>query len=233
MLPSFVSVTVLSNELIGASIRSLKVRSTEALSYHPGQFFILRMRDEAGEAVERSYSAANWTTGEQLRFVIRIETHGHMSGLIDRLQEGDTFDIKGPFGTFGEVSAETQKLVMIAGGVGISPIHSMLQHWHEHGQQVPAQLFYGFRSGRDYLFREELEGYARQGKLRIFTAVSEADPEWTGAKGYIHELLEGRVFAPEATTEAYICGPPPMVKAAREQLYELGFERKMVHVEAW
>lgn len=230
---TFYTAEVLSNESVGEHVCYLKISPPKAFQYHPGQFFILRLRDGNGENIERSYSAANWDDSGVLEFVVRIEPHGQMSSMIDQLKEGDQIDIKGPFGRFGDVPADTKKLVLIAGGVGISPIRSMLQKTLSNGDEFPVQLFYGFRTGADFLFEEEIRTASEQDRIDVIPAVSEADEKWDGATGFIHESLEGKVFEPGEGVHAYICGPPPMVKAARQQLYDLGFERKAVHVEAW
>lgn len=226
----FQSALIVSNVSIGESVRHVILKPVAPLPYQPGQFFIVRLKDEQGEHIERSYSAANWGTSGTLEFVVRIEPHGKMSGLIDHLKTDDKIEIKGPFGKFGELHAETKKIVLIAGGVGISPIRSMIHQWDRDGKQRNAQLFYGFRTTKDFLFREELEAYQ---DLEILPSISEEDPNWSGAKGFIHEQLMGNVFPAESTTDAFICGPPVMVKAAREKLLELGYERKQIHVEAW
>ncbi|MDF2379117.1 MAG: FAD-binding oxidoreductase [Candidatus Gracilibacteria bacterium] len=230
---TFHTADVISNESVGEHVRYLVITPPTSFEYHPGQFFILRLRDANGENVERSYSAANWDDSGQLQFVVRIEEHGQMSSLIDKLENGDQIDIKGPFGRFGDVPDDTKKLILIAGGVGISPIRGILQKTVKNQDDFPVQVFYGFRTGDDFLFQDEIMTAAEAERVSVIPAISEADAEWTGNTGYIHESLEGTVVEPGEGVHAYICGPPPMVKAARQKLYDLGFERGAVHVEAW
>ncbi|MDP2691772.1 MAG: FAD-dependent oxidoreductase [bacterium] len=228
---------VLSNDLIGESVRHLVISTPEPIPYQAGQFFLMRLRDTEGNYVERSYSVANFDENGELRFVIRIDSKGHMSQLINALIPGDPVDIKGPFGHFGYQSLPElpQKLVLIAGGVGISPFYSMAQHSFLKQESFPIQLFYGFRRPDDYLFRTELEGFAEAPRLQIFPAISEEGeyPDWNGKRGYIGDCLDGDIFPPEPGTHCYICGPPVMVKATRDKLFELGFDRHHIHVEAW
>ena len=147
-MSAYLQASVLSNQSIGEQVRHLIITGDALPAYEPGQFFLLRMRDAKGELVERSYSAANWGVSDRLELVVRIESKGHMSGLIDSLEVGDHVDLKGPFGRFGLQSLEdpAQRLVFIAGGVGLSPLRSMLQKAAGEGFPVPIQLFYGFRS---------------------------------------------------------------------------------------
>ena len=145
-------------------------------------------------------------------------------------------DIKGPFGRFGypTLPEDTQKLVLIAGGVGISPLRSMLQKAVMDNSSFPIQLFYGFRNPQDYLFADELKTLSQSGRLEVLASISQGqDQEWDGMRGYISEALPEKIFSPEEGVNCFICGPPPMVKSTREKLFDLGFERKQVHVEAW
>lgn len=237
MTPVYHSSTILSNTLVGDQVRHLILKPEHALAYEAGQFFLLRLRHpQSGEYVERSYSAANFGPGETIEFVIRIESQGQMTSLIDQLVEGDQIDIKGPFGRFGsiDIPEDAQRLVLIGGGVGISPLRSVIQQQLQSDHPLPLQVFYGFRTPQDFLFQTELEAAAQQGRLQLVTAISqEGFPEWEGHRGYITEVLEGDLFPADPQTHAFICGPPAMVKATRQKLYDLGYQRPTVHIEAW
>ncbi|MDP3975992.1 MAG: FAD-binding oxidoreductase [bacterium] len=236
MEQTFVTAKIISNRLIGDAVRHLTVQPERQLDYEAGQFFLMRLRDDKGDYVERSYSASNFSNRESgIEFVIRIDPSGHLSPLVGRLAVGDTVDLKGPFGRFGLAMAkDLKKLVLIAGGVGISPIRSIIQKSFSLNEAYPIQLFYGFRNDNDFLFREELQKYASSGRLELVTTVSTNNgTRAEHGKGYIHLFLENRIFKPEAGVDCFICGPPAMVKETREKLLTLGFERGQIHLEAW
>lgn len=234
MTPAYHHAQLLSNTLVGEQVRHVVIRPDQALPYQAGQFFLLRLRHpESGEYVERSYSAANFGDGTSIEFVIRIEAKGQMTSLIDNLKEGESIDIKGPFGRFGlsELPEDAKALVLIAGGVGISPLRSMVQQLCSSDSEIPIQLFYGFRTPDDFLFQSELESID---SLQVVTSISEeAPPGWTGNRGFITEHLEETLLSAGPQVHAFICGPPPMVKATRQKLFDLGYDRGNVHVEAW
>ncbi len=232
----FYESQVISNEEVGAGVRHLIIKTSELLPYEAGQFFMLRLKDDKGTTVERSYSVANYNNSQEIEFVIRIEEHGQMTSLINLLQAGDSIDIKGPFGRFGfgALPDQFEKLILIGGGVGISPLRSMIQKSFQADDSFPMQLFYGYRTVKDYLFQEEFEKNAEDDRFTLFTAISEKEGAPDSAHiGYISDFLEGQVFEANAGTHVCICGPPVMVKATRAKLFELGFERGNVHVEAW
>jgi NAD(P)H-flavin reductase len=236
LLTSYQPAKIISNGLIGENIRHLLVKPQEPLAFRGGQFFLVRLRDPKGDYVERSYSAANYSSGDLIEFVIRIEPLGHMSRIIDTLKPGDSLDIKGPFGRFGfgALPEKFDRLVLIAAGVGISPHRSILQETFQSKDTFPIQLFYGFRTPVDFLFEKEFKTYAESGRLQIIPTISEPSfPGWDGLTGYVTDHFEGTMFEPAEGTHSLICGPPPMVKSTREKLFSMGHERKHVHVEAW
>ncbi len=217
MIPDhYYPAKIIHNQAIGEHVRWLRLETDEVITPEPGQFFMLRLANAEGELVERSYSIANFSNGKIFEFVIRIEPEGRMSSLIPQLKTGDRVHLKGPFGRFGFIPQGALKLCLIAGGVGIAPIRSIIQ---KYAAQFKIQLFYGFRAHHDFLFEQELQSYG-------FELI-------TNTGGYISDSLEGKIFAPDLATHTFICGPPPMVKATREKLFTLGFDRNHVHVEAW
>lgn len=235
--PAYQTAEVVANVSIGENVQHLTLKPHEPLPFEAGQFFLMRLKDSAGELVERSYSIANYSEGNLLEFVIRVEPQGHMSPLISKLHPGEVLDLKGPFGRFGfgALPQDCERLVLVAGGVGISPFRSMVQKSFQKQLKTPIQLFYGFRTPQDYLFADELKEFAESGTIQLLPSISDGDqyPGWEGMKGYVTDCFEGNIFEPLPGTHSLICGPPPMVKSTREKLFSLGFDRKNVHVEAW
>jgi len=229
----YTSAVVISNQPIGNQIRHLKIKADEPMPYEAGQFFILQLHHGSGECIERSYSVANFSNGPLIEFVVRIEAQGKMTQLIDRLTPGDQLSLKGPFGHFGSISDSIDQLILVAGGVGISPFRSILQKSFQRKETFPIQLFYGFRTPQDFLFREELEHYTSTGRLTLIPLASEGAIDGEGRTGFISDFLKGNIFSPKENTHCLVCGPPLMVKATKEKLLSLGFDRRQIHLEAW
>ena len=235
-MPSYHTAKVISNDLIGPKIRHLKIETSEQIKFEAGQFVMMRIRDDQGEFVERAYSIANYTESGPIEFVVRITPDGKMSQLIDDLRPRTQADIKGPFGKFGlnAITAGHDKIVLIAAGVGIAPMRSIIQRSFQRRDSFPIQLFYGFRASQEFLFQQEFEKYKSSGRFSLISAISEPGENNEGShKGYITGCLQGNIFLPDEKTQCFICGPPEMVKDCREKLYSLGFDRTQVHVEAW
>jgi NAD(P)H-flavin reductase len=205
------------------------------IPFRAGQFVLLNHTTADGSSIERSYSIANAPAKDNhLEFVIRLVPNGAMSTVIKTIRIGQEVTIKGAFGRFGEIGSDLKNgIICIAGGVGISPIRSIIQSQIASSNHPPLSLFWGFRTPKDYLFQSELEQYKAQGHLqRLEVSISDESSDWSGHKGYCHHLVQQqlRVVSEKAI---FICGPPPMVDETKKVLLEMGFNRKQIHLEAW
>ena len=134
----------------------------------------------------------------------------------------------GPFGDF-HVKPTDREMVYVGGGVGMAPLRAMIHQ--ELGQGTPRRIryFYGARSAADLFYSGEFEKLAAEHANFSWTpALSDPAPgdRWTGATGFIHEILRAEMSrhpAPE-DCEYYLCGPPVMISAVLATLKRLGVE---------
>ena len=124
--------------------------------------------------------------------------------------------------------------MFIAGGIGITPLMSMLRYMWDTRADVDVLLLYGNRTERDIVFRAELEQIA-QDKLPMLSVVhvlSEADDNWAGQTGYIDGDKIRRYCGGDLSSKAfYVCGPPPMMTAVIKMLRRLGVPTGSIHSE--
>jgi propane monooxygenase reductase subunit len=224
------SVTALTHD-----IRLLEVQLAQPMKFWAGQYVELTV-PEAG--VTRSYSmASTQTTPDRLQFIIRKYPEGAFSSLIDTtLQPGMALKLKGPFGSCFRREDRSGPMVLVGGGSGMSPLWSIL-HDHIHsGEQRPVRFFYGARSRRDLFFLDELKAIASLIEdFEFIPVLSHATPEcqWSGETGFVHEAVE-RILSAQALpgeTDAYTCGPPPMIDAVLPVLQRLGVAPENTHVD--
>jgi uncharacterized protein len=156
----------------------------------------------------------------------------------DTVREGDILDVKAPNGHFFMDLAEPRPAVLISGGVGITPMVSMLNAIIDSGAKTEVWFFFGARSSKDHIFKEFLEKAAAQHEnLRLNVCYSR--PEKTDVKGrdYQHQ---GRVtvdlfkqLLPSNNYEYYLCGPGPFMNTLTEGLTGWGVPEKNIHYEAF
>lgn len=192
----------------------------------------------------RAYSMANPPHEKDIiKLNVRIATPppgtesippGFGSSFIFGLKPGDKVQISGPYGDF--MAKDTDKeMCFIGGGAGMAPLRSHILHQLEginSGRKM--SFWYGARSVKEMFYHEEFTDLAeRYDNFTYHIALSSPEKEdnWTGLTGFIHtHLIDSYLKDHEDPTEIeyYLCGPPPMIDAVIESLYDLGVEDDMI-----
>ena len=218
--------TVVSNDKVTHDMRHLVLAlapAAEEFRFFPGQYVDLGIPDSEDT---RSFSMANISAKEsgQLEFIIKCYPGGLFSEFLDtRLAVGDELALTGPFGVF-TLRDSPAELVFVGGGAGMAPILSVLRSLAERDPTRKATYYYGARGRRDLCFEPEL--HALEQALPNFSyvpALSEPGPDdaWDGEVGLITDIVRKHEHDLRRT-DAYVCGPPPMVEAAIAVLGDLG-----------
>src|SRR6516162_7129709 len=156
--------------------------------YLPGQFLTLLIAPR-GIAVRRSYTIASTPTWrDRIEITVKREDHGLVSRwLHDELRLGDEVELEAPNGTFVFSGNEAESVVLIAGGVGITPMMSAVRYLTDIAWPGKVFLVIGFRAPRDFIFREEIaELKARNANLSVtITMSSPGNESWSGHVGRI------------------------------------------------
>jgi predicted ferric reductase len=191
----------------------------------PGQFFRWRFLDRSHWWSSHPYSLSAAPAGDVLR--ITVKDLGDHSRALARLRPGTRVIAEGPYGAFtaGGSGSPAQGAVLVAGGVGITPLRAMFATL-----PGPVTLIYRASSERDIVFREELDtiAAARGATVHYLTgsrAELGGDPL---SPSVLRQLVPGL-----ARLEAYVCGPPGMAGAAAEALSAAGVPRKHIHHESF
>lgn len=201
-----------------------------------GQWLSFRHRKSDGEEITRAYSICS-PPDDSNRFALCLNRvqDGFMSNFLCDMKEGEEVLIQGPFGDF-ILHPPMRDTIFIATGTGIAPFRSML-HWlfagetrHE-GKHV--WLLFGNRYKCDIYYHDEFVGLAEEhSNFHYLPTLSRPDESWQGLHGYVQQhvpkVVEGR-----SDMHAYICGLDKMVKANRELLKSLGWERKSIRYEKY
>jgi ferredoxin-NADP reductase len=124
--------------------------------------------------------------------------------------------------------------VLIAGGVGITPMMSMIRTLADRGDNRPVILLYGNKDWDTVTFREDLDALKKRLDLTIVHVLEKPADGWTGEKGYINAtVLERHLPAPFANHEYFICGPDVMMDAIERALSKLGVPLSKYHSERY
>jgi propane monooxygenase reductase subunit len=228
--------TITAIEELTHDIRRLEVRVDEPFKFRAGQYADITV---PGKGVTRSFSMANAPSEQQtLEFIIKIYPDGAFSSLLqDELKVGDSLELKGPYGTCFRREDATGLMILAGGGSGMAPLWSILNDFAERGEKRRQVLFfYGARAERDLFYLDKIAAIGEQlPNFHFVPALSHLEPEaaWDGERGFIHEVINRYLqeVAPKGDTEAYSCGPPPMIEAVVPMLERNRVKPDRIHVD--
>jgi ferredoxin-NADP reductase len=201
----------------------------------PGQFLTFSFLFEGKKAV-RSYSICSSAarTG-YIEITPKRAANGCASVYLnDHAQVGLTVEAQGPFGNFCLNPATHRRIVLLAGGSGITPFIAMLRYIEDLCLDVDATLLYAVRTPADIIFESELkrlEGVLP--KFRREVLVSESGPDWSGARGPITREFFEQHAGDSTTSDFFMCGPPGFMDACRSILTAMGVPANRILDEAF
>ncbi len=201
-----------------------------------GQHLTLALDTPTGP-IKRAYTIAS--SPNQTRYLeITVKRESHIGGssfLHDKVRAGDFLKVYGPAGSFTFEGEESAGIVLIAGGVGITPMMSKIRNLTEQAWTHPVKLIYAVQKLDQIIFANELEilrqRHANFQLLVIPTTV--INSLWKGPRGFLTlEIIED--FVPDiATQRVHLCGPTLMMKAVLEMLENLGTPEANIFTESF
>ena len=212
--------------------RSRSRRGYRALEFAPGQFAWLRLQPSV-RAEEHPFTIASSAhLGLWTEFTIRHS--GDFTSELRLLRPGNPVWIDGPHGAFTLDLQRTTGLVMIAGGVGITPMMSMLRTLAHRHDRRPHRLLVVASTIDELLFRAEIRKLQQRLDLTVVEVLRKPPPSWTGPSGRIDESLLTAVLPGKFRRnqlDYYLCGPPAMVDDVRSVLDKLEVPEPRIHTE--
>jgi ferredoxin-NADP reductase len=164
---------------------------------------------------------------------------GLVSNFVNQqLKQGDLVDIKSPAGHFYLDTQSNKSVVLLAGGIGITPMAAMVDHILTHQPERQIILFYGSRFGADHAFKNYFAELQKQSpNLYVINAYSSPQPEDQlnvdyQVKGFVSIDLIKKLL-PKKSYSFYMCGPPPFMDSIYNGLTEWGVPESQIHFEAF
>ena len=139
--------------------------------------------------------------------------------------------IDGPYGKF-TFEGEYPKIVLLCGGIGITPFMSICKNATDKNLSSKITLFYGCRTEEDVAFKSELEELAQKnGNLKVVFVLSEGSSQWKSLTGFISAEMVRAELPDFREAVFFACGPPPMVKAMEALVEKLGLLKEQLKLE--
>lgn len=208
----------------GPGIVSLRItgRRLDRLDASPGQFFLWRFLDRKRWWAAHPFSLSEAPDGRSLR--ITVKALGDFSSRLAEIAPGTRVAAEGPFGVFTAAARRRDKVALIAGGIGITPIRALMEDMS--GDVI---VIYRVVRDEDVIFRDELEELARERGITLSFVIGDHATE-DGARllspTHLQELVPDI-----AERQVYVCGPPAMTEFLGRNVRRANVPPRFIHTE--
>ena len=219
-------------------VRTFRFTSPNAgplpFQHQPGQYLVVSPMI-SGRQVNRPYTiSSSPTKPDYCEITVKREENGHVSRhLHDTLREGDTLNISAPTGRFIFDGTQARSIVLIAAGVGITPLMAIARYLTDRNWSGDIYFAYAARTPDDIIFRKELDELkTRFPNLHLHVTLSRAeDTDWTGHKGRVTAEFLTKCVPGLPSRLIYICGPNAMMAMTVQVLKDLGVPAEQIKME--
>jgi len=203
-----------------------------------GQYMTVKILKEEGWSEPHPFTISCAPEDKLLRMTVKRE--GAFTTALHMMPSGTELKCMGPLGVFCRDVDEKPSIVLIAGGVGITPFLSVIGHYKNIGVGNKVKLFWVNKSAGDIIFADDMKKMTRSLNLKIIHNLSrEENSGRFFDPGYSNVLYEdGRLTADilkkyeiSKTDAFYLCGPPPMMESALRDLEAVGIQPEAVQKE--
>ena len=210
-----------------------EVPENAGIDFLPGQFFMVRF--DGNEILKRAYSIASSPTDKGF-LDITMNLVGEFTKKLWQCKTGDYLIFIGPYGKFYFDENMKENLVLIGGGLGITPLRSIIRYCNHKKLPNKINLIYSARRPDAIVYKEELENFKKKNpKYDFVFTITRLQPEhkWNGRAGRIdEELLSGNIEDVN-NTSFFVCGPLQFVRDARAMLERLGAKKEQIKADIW
>jgi ferredoxin-NADP reductase len=209
-------------------VKSFIFPRPEGFDYKAGQWMYVNIRI-GGVSKMHHFTISASPTENYLAFTKKI-TDSEYTKALDSYKGGEWFKLWGPFGEF-TFSGEYPKLGFLSGGIGITPLRSILKFIVDKNLPTDVKMLYANKTEADIVFKDELEQMQQQDKnIRIEHVLTRA-PDWKGLKGHVNAQMIKEQIPDYRERVFYICGPPSMNAALSKELKALGMPDDKIKLE--
>jgi predicted ferric reductase len=209
----------------------LRPEGHDGMRFQPGQFGWLLLEQSPFSFFPHPFSFSS-SAEQPERLCITIKERGDFTRTIRATKAGARAYVDGPHGSFSPDHHEGYGFVLIGGGVGITPLMSILRTMKDREDVRPCLLLYGSKDEDSITFREELDALEKDLNLEVVHALEKPPAGWRGEEGFIDAAMLRRHLPKRAARyRCFICGPGPMMDAMEDALAAVGVPVEHIHSE--
>ena len=232
MIKQRTELTLIKSKEIGPNIYSYLFRPNRAFSFQPGQYLEVTLDNVKRDSRvnRRSFSIASSPSDENVLLGIKhYDPSSEFKKTLSKLSPGDKMYAHQLQGVFTLPSNPDQPVVMIAGGIGITPFRSMLSSLESNQNNRQMVLFYQVSHPDEIVFKDVLKTAKQQGvKIVPVLSTKEIPKNWKFETGFIDSEMLNRHLPSITGRTYYISGPPGMVAAYKNMLTKSGVSKRHI-----
>ena len=208
-----------------ANIRTFYFRPERPVQYTAGQFaeWTLKHNHPDSRGIKRWFTISSAPTDTMVSITTKFagDKSSSFKKALFKLEPGAELTMSDPMGDFVLPKLIQTPLVFVAGGIGITPFHSILEWLAATGEQRPIRLLYGVNNEDEIIFQDTFDRAGQHATI----IVSNPSPAWGGERGRLTADLIFGLEQPSEDTLVYVSGPEPMVEALEKDLRKAGLQK--------
>lgn len=214
-------IIALKNEVVQIFLKPV---GNKSMAYASGQFVFVRFKNSALTDDAHPFSLSS--PANSIEIHLTVKPLGDFTSKLKQLTVGTIAEVQGPYGAFlKELDNNKGKQVWIAGGIGITPFYSRAGEFVNHPPEYPIDLYYSVKNDSESVFLQELQHIASKcSQFKVFPYFSQDHGRLSAEK--IMKISNNNMIC-----DFFICGPPPMMYSLRQQLKQIGIDRRRIHSE--
>jgi ferredoxin-NADP reductase len=210
-------------------VKSIRLKRPNGFDYLPGQWIFLTV-GRIEEQKTKPLTLSSSPTEDYLEITKRLTGH-EFSNAVDSLNEGDRVFLRGPYGNF-TFHGEFDKLGMLSGGIGITPLRSIIRYATDRSLKTSIHLLYSNRDEDSIPFKSDFDAMQRSNpNLEISYTITNPSRSWKGLTGRINRDIIEKAVPDYSERVFYTCGPKPMVDLMRLMLNDMGLPESRIKQE--
>ncbi|MBT9157551.1 MAG: Ferredoxin--NAD(P)(+) reductase (naphthalene dioxygenase ferredoxin-specific) [Firmicutes bacterium] len=197
------------------------------VSYLPGQYFLIKI--ENSPEMFRAYSIAGRGSDREVRLTVKRVPGGYGTEMIfDNFKVGQDVDLEGPLGNALLIDEKADKILLVAGGIGITPFVPIAEALVQ--KKKAFKLIYGVNTPGEILYDDFFSALAvESSQFEFIKVVANPSDQYVGKKGFVTDALSGLDWRGYSV---YVCGSKPMVEAVTKALTSQGVSGKAIFAES-
>ncbi len=220
-------VNFIKNEPLASNISTFYFKPETDFDYTAGQYIELYIDhlnpDNRGS--KRWFTLSSSPKDEYLTITTKFsDPSSSFKTALRNLKPNQELNMLGPFGDFVLPKLVQTDLIFVAGGIGLTPFHSMLKWLNQTKEERPIKFLYGVHSEDQIIFIDEFNSF----KQHVSVIVDSPSDSWGGERGKLNAEIIIGLTNPKAESQIYISGPEPMVEALGEDLIKHKIKKSQI-----